>query len=254
MLRYETLSLKVDMPTFKTVIHPVVIHGGNELILCDAGYPRQTNDLEAALRLHGFSIGDLTRIIVTHHDHDHIGSLAALKALNPRAEVIAGAIEADYVGGDKKSLRLAQAEDFNARLSGEDRRQGEAFAEYLKTIVPCAVDRRIPDIDHLLMEDLRVVPTPGHTPGHISLFIESSRVLISGDALALEDGRLTIPNPQFTLDLAASVASVGRLKLLGPEQVVCYHGGSLEGNVVANLDELLAAYAQQGGGRTAAYA
>jgi glyoxylase-like metal-dependent hydrolase (beta-lactamase superfamily II) len=237
------LSLKVEMPSFRTTVHPVVIHGGNELILCDAGYPRQVNELEAALRLHGFSIKDLTRIIVTHHDHDHVGSLAALKALNPRAEVIAGALEADYVEGAQKSLRLIQAEELNARLSGEDRQRGDAFAEYLRTIVPCAVDRRIPDFDHLLMDDLRVVPTPGHTPGHISLFIESSKVLISGDALALEGGRLTIPNPQFTLDLRASVESAARLKRLGPETVVCYHGGSLKGDVGANLDALLAAYA-----------
>jgi glyoxylase-like metal-dependent hydrolase (beta-lactamase superfamily II) len=237
------LSLKVEMPSFRTTIHPVVIHGGNELILCDAGYPRQANELEAALRLHGFSIKDLTRIIVTHHDHDHVGSLAALKALNPRAEVIAGATEADYVEGTKKSLRLIHAEELNARLSGEDRRNGDAFAEYLKTIVPCAVDRRIPDFDHLLMDDLRVVSTPGHTPGHISLFIESSKVLISGDALALEDGALTIPNPQFTLDLRASVESAARLRRLGPETAVCYHGGRLEGDVGANLDALLAAYA-----------
>ena len=245
MLRYEVLNLKVDLPAFKTIIHPVLIHGEAELILCDAGYPRQADELEAELRRYGFSLSDLTRIIVTHHDHDHMGSLAALKALNPDVEVMAGAIEADYIDGTKKSLRLIQAEELNERLLGREKEGGIAFADYLRSIVPCKVDSRIPDSDHRLMDDLRVIPTPGHTPGHLSLFIESSQVLISGDALALEGGRLTIPNPQFTMDMTAAVESVARLRQLLPKRVVCYHGGALEEDVGTNLDELLATYAQR---------
>lgn len=47
--------------------------------------------------------------------------------------------------------------------------------------------------------------TPGHTPGHISLYFLQSKTLVAGDAVVIENGVLDIANPQFALDLEAAV-------------------------------------------------
>jgi glyoxylase-like metal-dependent hydrolase (beta-lactamase superfamily II) len=69
----------------------------------------------------------------------------------------------------------------------------------------------------------RVISTPGHTPGHISLYVEQSKVLIAGDALTAERGSLNGPNPPMTLDMRTALRSIRRLADLDVDTIVCYH-------------------------------
>ena len=71
----------------------------------------------------------------------------------------------------------------------------------------------------------RVIATPGHTPGHISLFVEKDSIVITGDAFVLEDGRPVIANPQFTLDMTEAESSLNKLLSLNAKAYYCYHGG-----------------------------
>jgi len=88
------------------------------------------------------------------------------------------------------------------------------------------VDELLEDGERLdLASGTRVIFTPGHTPGHMSLYLERSRVLVAGDALTAEEGRLHGPNPPVTLDLDEAARSVSRLAELDVETIVCYHGG-----------------------------
>jgi glyoxylase-like metal-dependent hydrolase (beta-lactamase superfamily II) len=69
-----------------------------------------------------------------------------------------------------------------------------------------------------------VISTPGHTPGHISLYLERSKVLIAGDALRAERGSLNGPNPSMTLEMRTALQSMRKLADLEIDTIVCYHG------------------------------
>jgi glyoxylase-like metal-dependent hydrolase (beta-lactamase superfamily II) len=71
-----------------------------------------------------------------------------------------------------------------------------------------------------------VLLTPGHTPGHISLFIPEFSSIIAGNAIALEDNKPVIANPQFTLDMEKATASMQYLLEHPAKQLICYHGGA----------------------------
>ena len=77
---------------------------------------------------------------------------------------------------------------------------------------------------------MRVVFTPGHTPGHMSLYLERTKTLLAGDALLADDGRLMGPNPSplVTPDLALAYRSVQKLAELDVQTIVCYHGGVVQ--------------------------
>ena len=74
LLAYHVLSITKDLGFTKSVICPVVIESEDGPILFDAGYPGQYDEFELAFRDIGLSISDLRAIVLSHHDHDHIGS------------------------------------------------------------------------------------------------------------------------------------------------------------------------------------
>lgn len=239
MTAYTVLSITKDLGFAKSVIHPVAIRDENGIILFDAGYPDQADDIEQALADIGGTIADITAIVLSHHDHDHIGSLAELKRRNPKIRVLSGAKEADYISGKKTSLRLLQALEYNKTLTGDEKEFGERFARYLETLEHCPVDDVVQDLDYLC-DGVRVIGTPGHTPGHISLLLEEEKLLLAGDALAIEDGRLAKANSKFTLDKKEALRSVEKIKNLHLEQISCYHGNLYTGPVEEELARILA--------------
>jgi glyoxylase-like metal-dependent hydrolase (beta-lactamase superfamily II) len=86
---------------------------------------------------------------------------------------------------------------------------------------------------------LRVVATPGHTPGHVSLFDPTTRVLVAGDALANMRG-LTGSPPQYTEDQATADASVGTLAALEPATILVGHGAPVSDGAAQALRRLAA--------------
>lgn len=238
MLNFGVLTLESTFGTKQLVVNPVIFFDDSNLLLCDTGYPDQNIQIEKQLNRFGFSIKDITKIFITHHDHDHIGSLHKLKNLNKNIEVISSSIEAPYIDASKKSLRLIQAEEFNQKLSGEDLEFGIYFVNYLNSIYNCNVDKCVNDGEYIL-PGLKIVATPGHTPGHVSLFDEFNKIFIAGDALALENNKLMIANPEFALDLETCIKSIDRILELHPNKIVCYHGGIIDNNINALLREII---------------
>lgn len=84
---------------------------------------------------------------------------------------------------------------------------------------------------------LRIVATPGHTAGHISVFDEDTGVLVAGDALTNE-GELAGSNPEFTEDEAAATASVRKMAALAPRTILVGHGDPVTDDATATLQEL----------------
>jgi glyoxylase-like metal-dependent hydrolase (beta-lactamase superfamily II) len=207
-------------------LFPTLLLDGSDAVLVDCGYPGFLPRLEAALRAVGASPADLTAVVITHHDDDHMGALAQLKRACPQVRVLAGAEEAPYISGEKKSLRLIQAEALQPTLPPEAQEWGRQFCRRLNAVEPAPVDGTLHGGDLLpWCGGCQVIATPGHTPGHISLFLPALSMLIPGDAAVVEHGALAVANPQFALDLPAAEQSLDLLRSLPWDTCLCYHGG-----------------------------
>lgn len=109
-----------------------------------------------------------------------MGSLAALRAKYPRVKVYASAVEAEYISGRRKALRLEQAEALQPALPRTPGAGGEAFISLLKGVAPVPVDVTLRGGDVLdICGGCEVVDTPGHTPGHISLYLPAHGTVVT---------------------------------------------------------------------------
>jgi glyoxylase-like metal-dependent hydrolase (beta-lactamase superfamily II) len=132
--------------------------------------------------------------------------------------VLAGATETPYIDGTLPP-RFALPEVLAQRP--ELRAVAERFQ-------PTPVDQQLQDGARLdLAGGVRVIFTPGHTPGHICLYLERSKALIAGDALTAAEGRLQGPNESATPDMPAAGQSARKLAELDVRAIVCYHGGAV---------------------------
>jgi glyoxylase-like metal-dependent hydrolase (beta-lactamase superfamily II) len=120
---------------------------------------------------------------------------------------------------------------------------------------PMDVERRLIDLSEdgsvPPLPDWRWVHTPGHTPGHVSLWRESDRLLIAGDAFvttaqesvyaaATQKPELHGPPMYFTQDFDAARESVRRLAALRPEIALTGHGRPFRGEELRTKLDLLA--------------
>ena len=94
------------------------------------------------------------------------------------------------------------------------------------------------------LPDWQVIPTPGHTPGHLALFREADRALIPGDAVltvnlnslgdALSQRHTPGGPPRFaTWNWRAATESVSELARLEPSVLAPGHGRPMAGPVLA---------------------
>jgi glyoxylase-like metal-dependent hydrolase (beta-lactamase superfamily II) len=203
--------------------------------LVDTGLPGQFDAIAAALAEAGVRVADLKRIILTHQDIDHVGSLHDLVQAGG-ARVLAHAVETPYIDGSEPA-RFARPEALAQRP--ELRAVAEGF-QYTP------VDEQLQDGARLdLAGGVRVIATPGHTPGHMCLYHERTRTLIAGDALTSSDGQLMGPNEGATPDMHTAGQSVQKLAQLDVRSIVCYHGGLVAMDANAQLQRVAKALAQK---------
>jgi glyoxylase-like metal-dependent hydrolase (beta-lactamase superfamily II) len=193
------------------------------------------------LKALGIEPEDLTGVIITHDDHDHLGGLHQLKQKNSSLKIICGEHEKDSVSGKIKSERLVQAEMSLNTITEEYKSWALNFIEKLKKVQRFDVDEVLRD-NAIFEEELIVIHTPGHTKGHVSLFLPKEKTVIAGDALVIENGEFNIANPAFTLDMQKALKSAEKIKNLNPLKIICYHGGIMDENVNKKLAVLLEKY------------
>lgn len=196
-----------------------------------------------AIEKAGIPIERLTSIILTHQDLDHIGSLPAiLESASDKIEVLASEKEKPFIQGEQRLLKITPelVEKAVASLPADvpaERRN--AIRAALENPPKAQVDRTLKDGEILpSCGGVEVIPMPGHTPGHISLYHRRSKTLIAGDALIVSNGVLLPSDPQFTLDMDAALNSLRKLGNYDIDTVICYHGGLYRGNANERIAEL----------------
>jgi glyoxylase-like metal-dependent hydrolase (beta-lactamase superfamily II) len=205
---------------------------GSSLALVDSGMPGSDEAILAYVESLDREPADLSRIIVTHHHLDHVGSLAALKQ-RTGAQVLAHPSDAPFLTGEQQPpLPRGGITRILFRLTARAMPQAE----------PVPVDLTVEDGDRLdLLGGATVVHVPGHTRGAIALHFPSERLLICGDAINHRGSRLGPPPEPFTADMDQAIASLQRLAGLEFDVLCPGHGAP----IVSGADEQVRAMVRE---------
>ena len=176
----------------------ILVRGG-EAAIVDTGVGGSAAAIEASLTGVGLDWSAVGHLILTHHHGDHAGSAA---------DVLDRAADA----------------------------QGYAGAEDLGSITVPRALTAVADGDEVF--DLRIVTTPGHTPGSISVLDPVGGIVVAGDALGTAGGRPTLPGEQFTDDMEVAKRSIVKLGDLAFETLLVGHGDPIEAGASALVAQL----------------
>jgi glyoxylase-like metal-dependent hydrolase (beta-lactamase superfamily II) len=222
----EVLEISSSILGMQQTIYPTLIWDEEAMILIDAGFPGQLPLIRNGLQRVGLNMDRVSKIIVTHHDIDHIGSLSSIrKELPEPITVLAHEEEKAYIDGEKQPLKVAQLESNFSLLSEEMKTTYQKLkAAFQSSKTP--VDETLTDGQELpYCGGITVIHTPGHTLGHICLYLEQNKILIAGDALEVEQGKLITAPPATNYDMALCKKSLKKLTNYDIETIICYHGG-----------------------------
>jgi glyoxylase-like metal-dependent hydrolase (beta-lactamase superfamily II) len=214
----EMLEISAIIMGKKDVVNPTLIWDNNMSVLIDTGYPGQLPLIREAMMNVNVPLDRLDKIIITHQDIDHIGSLPSiLNEYSQSIEVLANELEKPYIEGQKMLLRMtpeaiAKAEaNLPESVSSEQRK---AFVNALKNPPHAPVNQIVADGEELpFCGGITVINTPGHTPGHISLYHKPSKTLIAADAMIIEDGQLQGPVPAHALDYDLAIQALSNHRI-----------------------------------------
>lgn len=228
----EMLDLPVNRGVGSGIVHPTLIWEEGEVILVDTGFPGQVPEIRKEMERVGIPFDKLTKVLITHHDIDHIGGLPGiLKELSGRVEVVSHEVEKPYIQGDKIPHKLAALESNKALLPADMKVKYEmlkaGFANSKSN-----VDRVVRDGDELACGGgIKIIYTPGHTMGHMVLYLKRHKLLIAGDTLFAGEGQLGTPPPGINFDNDLAKESLAKLTGYDVEAVICYHGGLFKDDV-----------------------
>jgi glyoxylase-like metal-dependent hydrolase (beta-lactamase superfamily II) len=202
--------LRVNVKQYTGAYSPNVfaVVDSGEAALIDAGFP---NDGSVDSRLDYLkAIGGprVELIIITHHHFDHAG----------------GANRLHEATGGRIAMHPEEERLLRETLARPPRDGGPQEEYVRQEAAKIAVDQPLADGDVIRVGHLtlRVVHTPGHSTGHVCIFLEEERVLFSGDNV-LGLGTTAIPPPPEG-DMARYVESLKRMKALDAVLICPGHG------------------------------
>ena len=241
----EMLELSAMLMEGPGTLCPTLLWDRQDVVLVDAGLPGMVPQFREAIVKAGVSFEAVSRIIVTHHDLDHIGSLGELQqSLTHPVELLSHAEEVPYIQGERPPIKMTpemrkQMEEQMKDMPAERRREMREIMDQMKN-QKLKVDRILGDGEMLpICGGIQVIHTPGHTPGHICLYHPASKTLIAGDALFVDNGNLG-PAPAFiNADTPMSLVSLKKLAHFDIANVIAYHGGLFRDNPNRKLKQML---------------
>jgi len=213
----HTFPFDADFGGRTMTLYPSAIETDGGLLLIDTGMPHTVEGILDGVGEAGFDVGDIGMVFLTHQDGDHAGGLShVLERADPT--VIATEIAAAVIDGREEP-----------RVEVGDGRYPPARVD-VEVAGGATINTRA--------GPARVIETPGHTPGHASLYLPEERLLIAGDALGLYEGRLDAPEPEVTMDSEVALESVATLAELDIDRILCYHGGETDAGT-SRLQEIV---------------
>nr|WP_296076174.1 MBL fold metallo-hydrolase [uncultured Actinoplanes sp.] len=199
----DTPGAEADLGGWKrvdlAVVSAYLLIRGNEAAVVDLGTGGSADSIEAALKAAGSGWGNVKHIVITHLHDDHAGGIPGVPA----------GVRAGFYAGEQDAPNIITDRTIKPVKDGDD------------------------------VFGLRIIGTPGHTLGHISVFDASLGVLVSGDALRTSEG-LAGSDPQFTADPQQAAASVRKLARLDVKAILPGHGSPMTAGAAEELRKLAA--------------
>jgi glyoxylase-like metal-dependent hydrolase (beta-lactamase superfamily II) len=196
----------------------VYVLKGDGLTLIEAGTSLTAPHILETLRQMGYQEGDLKRILVTHVHLDHAGAVGWWVKQAPQVQVFVHERGAIHLQDPSKLIHSAKT--VYGSLDEVFALHGEILPVPRKNLMP--VLNGSLEIGKGLT--LKLFPTPGHAPHHLSAIEPERGYIFSGEALGhyYPESDLLIPAvapPSF--DLTDSLETIGRIRELRPK-VVCF--------------------------------
>lgn len=207
--------------------------GSSGWVLIDAGLAGTATMIMAAAEARFGEGARPAAIVMTHGHFDHVGALANL-AERWDVPIYAHQLELPFLDGTS-SYPPPDPSVGGGMMSALSRFYPRGPVDVRRWLRALPADGSVPG-----MEGWRWIHTPGHTPGHLSLWREADRTIIAGDAFittrqesayaaAVQRPELHGPPMYFTPDWKAAGDSVRVLAALEPELAVTGHGRALQG-------------------------
>lgn len=245
-------------PWGRTQTDVYFVRSGSSWVLIDAGWANDASRIERAAESLFGAESRPAAILLTHCHPDHAGSALRL-ARTWDCAVYMHPDELPIATGDFAAM-VASAGPLDRwvilplmRAMGRRRREAvlarSSLGVVARTFEP---DSRVPGLP-----GWECIPTPGHTPGHVSYFRPADRVLITGDALVtmkintragllLQRPGLSGPPWYTTWSRRAARESVDRLARLEPAVLAGGHGKPMTGTQTAAVLSAFAGLAMDG--------
>ncbi|MCG3109947.1 Hydroxyacylglutathione hydrolase [Metallosphaera sp. J1] len=186
------------------------------LMMIDTSLPMNLERMELYLKAWGYSLEDVSDVVVTHWHHDHAGNASELRKLGARVyahedevEYLANPPRYEIVYSDVKDELKVSEEEFKSTMERIDQLRYD----------PVTVD--VPLKGGEILSGFRVIYVPGHTKGHIALF--DGDYLVTGDAVR-GVGKLTPPLRFFSWNYSRALTSFQMLTSLPYSVIIPYHG------------------------------
>ena len=164
---------------------------GNKITLIDSGVSGAETIIFDYIKKNGRDPEEISSVILSHSHPDHIGSVKAIKEAT-KCKVIAHGGEKYWIEDTEKQFKERPVPGFHTLVGG-----------------PVTLDRLLADGEIVNVGEnigCKVIHTPGHSRGSISLLFQSEKVIITGDALPLPND---LPIYENIVD---SVNSIKRLR------------------------------------------
>ena len=134
---------------FMEFVSAYVLVRGSEIAIVDTGTPGNTAKFDEVITSSGKVWDDVNHVILTHHHGDHAGGLN---------EILGAATMSTVYAGEADIPQIISSQPIQPLLDGD-----EVFG-------------------------MQIIGTPGHTPGHISVYDPVGSLLIAGDAMVNQNG------------------------------------------------------------------
>lgn len=207
----------------------LVVDDDGSVLIVDAGLPAVWPHLGRALRQIGSTPGDVAAMVLTHAHFDHIGTAAraqrelGIPVWAHEDDFFIAAHPYRYLHESPRlryPLRHLRAVPVLAAMT----KAGALAVPGVRDLLPVVPYERLPVPGNPV-----VVPTPGHTQGHVALHLPDRDVLLSGDALVTLDPYTGGHGPQIvagaaTADSAQALRSLDALAATGATIVLPGHG------------------------------
>src|SRR5271169_206058 len=192
----------------------VVGKDGNLII--DTGMPGNAQRIIDYIGKTLKGVHDISLIVLTHSDIDHVGSAEELKRI-AGARLAIGKEDAPVLSG---AASMKKPKGILGGVMG--------IAEHIMTFKPAQPDLLLEDGD--TVNDFKVIGTPGHTLGSISLY-RPIDVIFVGDSLRSDsDGNPLLPSGTFSLDMNIATDSVDKISRFVFDTLLTGHGAPVLGH------------------------